>query len=195
MIAVYKAYATMLDLILGVNCCVSVHFRDVFTLALEMQLPVIEGMFQSSLLAVLSLFLHHTQLQFTMYFNAALLRGAAAMMPDVNGLMAIIGGQTWTILPAIPANYIMPLPNPTPMTNPMNPTMGCKPREDKLVLVNNTPVEHIINCWVTYGKPACEVTTGNAAILPKDENETELCLSFHCRGQCFKEKNPQVPQH
>jgi len=44
---------------------------------------------------------------FTMHFNDALLRGAAAMMPDVNGLLVIIGGCMWMILPAIPAKYII----------------------------------------------------------------------------------------
>jgi len=35
--------------------------------------------------------------------------------------------------------------------------------------------------------PLCEVTTGNSAILPKNENDEELCLSFHCQGRCFKD--------
>jgi len=52
-------------------------------LTVEMQLIVIEAGFQSSLPVVLPLFLYHTQLQFTMYFNATLLRGAAALMLDV----------------------------------------------------------------------------------------------------------------
>jgi len=73
LITVYKAYATMLDIVLGVNHRVAVYFRDSFIPALELQLPVVEAIFQSSLPAVLPLFLHHTQLQFTMYFNAALL--------------------------------------------------------------------------------------------------------------------------
>jgi len=73
LIAVNKAYAMMLDILLGVNHWMAVHFRDSFIPALEMQLPVIEAVFQSSLPAVLPLFLCHMQLQFTMYFNATLL--------------------------------------------------------------------------------------------------------------------------
>jgi len=52
--------------------------------------------------------------------------------------------------------------------------------------VNTNPVESIINWWAAYGKPLRDVTTGNLTILPKDENGAELCLSFHCRGRCFK---------
>jgi len=82
LIAVYKAYAMMLDILLGVNHWVAVHFRDSFIPALEMQLPLIEAALQSSLPVVLPL----------------------APLPDVDGLLAIIGGCTWTILPAIPAS-------------------------------------------------------------------------------------------
>jgi len=104
MIAIYKACATMLELILGINHHVAVH-GDSFTPALEMQLPVIKAVFQLSLPVVLLLFLHHSQLQFTLYFNAVLLRGTTAMMPDVDGLLAIIGVYMWMTLPAIPTKY------------------------------------------------------------------------------------------
>jgi len=69
MIAIYKAYATMLDLILGVTHCVAIHFQGSFIPALERQLSVIKAVFQASLPAILPLFLCHTQVQFTMYFN------------------------------------------------------------------------------------------------------------------------------
>jgi hypothetical protein len=84
----YQGYSTLLDVLLGVNHRVSLHFRA-FVENFQYLKMEVEEQFGQEIHAVLPLFQWHMQLTTARYFNDATVHGANAGLPRVNDLIDI----------------------------------------------------------------------------------------------------------
>jgi hypothetical protein len=195
----YQAYATLLDVLLGVQHRVAVHFRNSFVLPFQRYMPDIEQLFSSDELArTLPLFQRHTQLAFARYFQMAPVLGANTPLPVVQELVEIIAYRRWVSLPQLPPRYfvkappvvVMPVASPPVLGPPPPPAGGAAPPAGpptpRAALVTNVhPTPALQARYQKAGKNLKDLIKGSEAGIPKADNGTSvLCLSHALRGTC-----------
>lgn len=181
-----KAYATLLEGVLGVNHRVAVSYRTNFLPNLQQIVLAVDDQFGAKVPAFLPLMLRHTQLAMAIYLQDALETGPHAAEPDFNELCVLVRRRQWTLLPPLPPRYLEVDDTPTftadDDTSTKKRTLGDNGGEAP----NNAKVPKLVDRFAAYDKPLRTLTTNNAANLPKSADGEDLCLSFHLRGKCFK---------
>jgi hypothetical protein len=198
----YQAYATLLDVILGVQHRVAIHFREALVLPFQRYMPDAEQLFSPAELArTLPLFQRHTQLAFARYFQMAPVLGANTPLPAVQELIEIIAYRRWVSLPQLPPRYFLKaaptavptavLPAaipPTTVPGPPPPPSGgaAAPTTPRATLVTNVhPTPALQARYQKAGKNLKDLIKGSEAAVPKADNGTSvLCLSHALRGTC-----------
>jgi hypothetical protein len=190
----YQGYSTLLDVLLGANHRVSLHFHefveDFMTLKME-----VEEQFGAEIHAALPLFQRHTQLTMARYFNDATVRGANATLPKIYDLIDIIKFRQWPQLPQLPPRYTHTLgPGGSPGTSTRTPAgpvsnttcsgTGNTSGGNGTRFMNVAP-NTILMAWFERTPKCLGDLTRNEALIPRGDNGTEvLCLSHILRGEC-----------
>lgn len=184
-----KGYATLLDGVLGVDHRVSVLFRDNFLPNLQQVVLAVDDQFGVKVPSFLPLMLRHTQLEVGIYLQNALEQGTAADEPNFNELCNLIRRRQWPLLPTMPPRYLAAddsIPTAASDTNDGGGGGKRKSGENGGEVVNPRKVHRLADRFDQYEKPLRTLTTNNANNLPKTNGGEDLCLSFHLRGNCFK---------
>jgi hypothetical protein len=97
----YQGYGTLLDILLGVNHHVALHFRAFVDSFQSLKMEV-EEQLGAEIHAALPLFQRHPQLTMARYYNNATVVGANARLPRINDLINVIKYRQWSQLPQLP---------------------------------------------------------------------------------------------
>lgn len=187
----YQGYSTLLDVLLGENHRVSLHFRA-FVESFQYLKMEVEEQFGQEIHAALPLFQRHTQLTMARYFNDATVHGANAGLPRVNDLIDIIKYRQWPQLPQLPPRYTNTLgPGRASGGTPAGQSSGAPSRAgggnapgSSTRFVNVAPNSVLMARFERTAKRLGDLTR-NEALIPRGDNGTEvLCLSHILRGEC-----------
>jgi hypothetical protein len=193
----YQGYSTLLDVLLGVNHRVALHFRAFVDSFQSLKLEV-EEQFGAEIHAALPLFQRHTQLTMARYYNDATVVGANAGLPRINDLIDIIKYRQWSQLPQLPPRYINPRgpPGGTPPPGGGRASgtgTGTSSRagggtasagNTNTRVVNVAPNSVLMARFEHTTKRLGDITR-TETLIPRGDNGTEvLCLSHILRGEC-----------
>jgi hypothetical protein len=188
----YQGYSTLLDVLLGVNHRVALHFHAFVDSFQSLKLEV-EEQFGAEIHAALPLFQRHTQLTMARYYNDAVVVGANAGLPRINDLIDIIKYRQWSQLPQLPPRYTN---TRGPPSTPANPSGGRAATpggsgpparagsSTNTRVVNVAPNSVLMARFERTAKRLGDLTR-TEALIPRGDNGTEvLCLSHILRGEC-----------
>jgi hypothetical protein len=180
----YQGYSTLLDVLLGVNHRVSLHFRAFVDSFQSLKMEV-EEQFGADIHAALPLFQWHTQLTMARYYNDATVVGANAGLPRITDLIDIIKFRQWSQLPQLPPRYTN---TRGPPSTPATPAMGRTPTAagagNSTRVVNVAPNSVLMARFERTTKRLGDLTR-TESLIPCGDNGTEvLCLSHILRGEC-----------
>jgi hypothetical protein len=186
----------LLDVLLGVNHRVSLHFHA-FVAAFQSLKMEVEEQFGAEIHAALPLFQRHTQLTMARYYNDATVVGANAGLPRITDLIDIIKYRQWSQLPQLPPRYTNAL-GPPPVGAATNPSSGggrtsASSRTGGGGTTSGNPGTRVVNVapnsvlMARFERTTKRLgdLTRTESLIPRGDNGTEvLCLSHILRGEC-----------
>jgi hypothetical protein len=194
----YQGYSTLLDVLLGANHRVSLHFHA-FVASFQSLKMEVEEQFGAEIHAALPLFQRHTQLTMARYYNDATVVGANAGLPRIYDLIDIIKFRQWSQLPQLPPRYTNTL-GPPPVGAATNPSSGggrapgtSAGASSRTGGGGNTTSTRVVNVapnsvlMARFERTAKRLgdLTRTESLIPRGDNGTEvLCLSHILRGEC-----------
>lgn len=136
--------------------------------------------------------LREVQLRMGRYLRMVLDGKGPADPPTYGEIRDMVLLRQWYQLATIPARYLVGPYQPPPAPGGTTPTPAPAPPGDASRVVMNTSRNET---WITRYQDSGRTIAELRANAPRDNDNTELCLAYHLRGQCYSNCSRRGTHH
>ena len=114
------------------------------------------------------------------YLRRVVTAEPATAIPNYAQVRELVLRRQWNLVATIPERYLGP-PSPTGASGSQPPSPPAPGEAAARPVTNPTPNNQWLRGYQESGKTLAQLR----ADAPKDSDNTEVCLSYHLRGQCY----------